>query len=55
MHIWLWLYPVWLVVFGVTGSIPKRDAHLYIYIYIYPGFEAYKRRLAYNVTVGISA
>ena len=24
---------VWLVVFGVTGSIPKRDAHIYIYIY----------------------
>ena len=33
-HIWLRLYPVWLVVFGVTGSIPKCDAHLYIYIYI---------------------
>ena len=26
---------VWLVVFGVTGSIPKRDAHIYIYRYIY--------------------
>ena len=26
---------VWLVVFGVTGSIPKRDAHIYIYKYIY--------------------
>ena len=30
-HIWLRLYPVWLVAFGVTGSIPKRDAHIYIY------------------------
>ena len=25
-----WFYGTW-----VTGSIPKRDAHLYIYIYIY--------------------